>query len=88
MPPARFHAIWPEVYMNMRCKQCAESFPANQPFTMWEVRRAQVMPADNEGMANHVHLEDAGVFCSRKCLTDYLKAGDRSGVFDLGTRKA
>jgi hypothetical protein len=25
------------------------------------------------------------LFCSRKCLGDYLKAGDRSGVFDLGS---
>jgi hypothetical protein len=74
--------------MSMRCKHCAESFPKNQPYTMWEVRREQVMPVDTEGMTNNVHLEDAGVFCSRKCLTDYLQAGDRSGVFDLGARKA
>jgi hypothetical protein len=74
--------------MSMRCKQCAESFPKNQPFTMFELRRSGVMPADNEGMTSTVHLEDAGIFCSRKCLGDYLKAGDRSGIFDLGARKA
>jgi len=73
--------------MSMRCKQCAESFPKGQSYTMWEVRREQVIPADNESMTHSVHMEDAGVFCSRKCLTDYLKAGDRSGVFDLGSRK-
>lgn len=74
--------------MSMRCKQCGEGFPKNQPFDMWEVRRQQVMPSDADGLTNSVHLEDAGVFCSRRCLTDYVKAGDQSGVFGLGTRKA
>jgi hypothetical protein len=73
--------------MSMRCKQCAESFPKGQSYDMWEVRRMHVAPADTESMTTNVNLEDAGVFCSRKCLTDYLKAGDRSGVFDLGGRK-
>ena len=71
--------------MSMRCKQCAETFPKNQPFDMFELRRNKVLPADAEAMTSSVHLEDAGLFCSRKCLGDYLKAGDRSGVFDLGS---
>jgi hypothetical protein len=71
----------------MRCKQCAESFPKGQPYDMWEVRRQHVSPVDAESMTANVNMEDAGIFCSRKCLTDYLKAGDRSGVFDLGGRK-
>jgi hypothetical protein len=29
-------------------------------------------------------MEDSGLFCSRKCLGDYLRSGERSGVFDLG----
>jgi hypothetical protein len=70
--------------MSMRCKQCAETFPKNQPFDMFELRRNKVLPADAEALTSSVHLEDAGLFCSRKCLGDYLKAGDRSGVFDLG----
>jgi len=70
--------------MSMRCKQCGESFPKNQPFDMFELRRNKVLPADVEAMTTSVHLEDAGLFCSRKCLGDYLKSGDRSGVFDLG----
>jgi hypothetical protein len=71
--------------MSMRCKQCAETFPKNQPFDMFELRRNKVLPADAEALTSSVHLEDAGLFCSRKCLGDYLKAGDRSGVFDLGS---
>ena len=73
--------------MSMRCKQCAEAFPKGQPYDMWEVRRQHVSPLDQESVTSNVNMEDAGVFCSRKCLTDYLKAGDRSGVFDLGGRK-
>jgi hypothetical protein len=72
--------------MSMRCKQCAESFPKGQPFDMWEVRRMHVAPVDADSLATNVNMEDAGVFCSRKCLADYLKAGDRSGMFDLGRR--
>lgn len=26
--------------MSMRCKQCAESFPSNQPFDVFELRRS------------------------------------------------
>jgi hypothetical protein len=71
----------------MRCKQCHESFPINKPYDMWEVRRQFVEP-DASAEAKHVHLEDAGVFCSRQCVKEYLRAGDKSGVFDLGSRKA
>lgn len=70
--------------MSMRCKQCAESFPKNQPFDVFEMRRNKVLPADADGMTSAVMMEDGGMFCSRKCLGDYLKAGDKSGVFDLG----
>ncbi len=51
------------------------------------MRRQHVTPIDAESLTANVQMEDAGIFCSRKCLTDYLKAGDRSGVFDLGGRK-
>jgi hypothetical protein len=54
---------------------------------MWEVRRMHVAPTGGESRTANVNMEDAGVFCSRKCLADYLKVGDRSGVFDLGGRK-
>ena len=67
----------------MRCKQCGEAFPKGQPYNMWEMRRQEVTPADSEGLAVHMTLEDGGVFCSRPCLTSYLRSGDRSGVFDL-----
>ena len=70
--------------MSMRCKQCSESFPKNQPFDMFELRRSKVLPSDAEALTTSVHLEDAGLFCSRKCLGDYLRAGDKSGLFDLG----
>jgi hypothetical protein len=39
-------------------------------------------PSD-DGMTHSDQIEDAGVFCSRKCLGDYLKSDDQSGVFDL-----
>ena len=70
--------------MSMRCKQCAESFPKNQPFDVFELRRHKMLPADPDGMTHSDQLEDGGLFCSRKCLGDYLKSGERSGVFDLG----
>ena len=28
-------------------------------------------------------IEESGMFCSRKCLSDFLGSGDKSGVFDL-----
>ena len=74
--------------MSMRCKQCAEAFPKNQPFDMFELRRHKLLPADPDGMTHADTIEDSGIFCSRKCLTDYLGSGDKSGVFDLaGLRK-
>jgi len=71
----------------MRCKQCNESFPKNKAYDMWELRRQFVEPNANSE-STHVHLEDAGVFCSRQCIKEYLRVGDKSGVFDLGSRKA
>ena len=67
----------------MTCKQCGESFPKNQPYDVFELRRHKVLPADADGMTSTVMQEDAGVFCSRKCLGDHIKVADRSGVFDL-----
>lgn len=72
----------------MRCKQCGESFPNGQSFNVWELKRQEISPGDVQGLTTNVHLEDAGVFCSRQCLTSYLKSGDKSGVFDLGGRRA
>jgi hypothetical protein len=68
----------------MYCKQCGESFPKNQPFDVFEFRRHKLLPADPAGMTHSDVIEDGGMFCSRKCLGDYIKAGDKSGVFDLG----
>lgn len=67
----------------MVCKQCAESFPSSQPYDVFELRRHKMMPADATGMMHTDHLEDAGVFCSRKCLGDYIRATEQSGIFDL-----
>ena len=36
--------------MSMRCKQCAESFPKNQPYDLFELRRHKFLPADPDGM--------------------------------------
>ena len=69
--------------MSMRCKQCGEAFAKNQPFDVFEFRRHKFLPADNDGMTHTDTIEDAGVFCSRKCVRDYLGVGDKSGVFDL-----
>ena len=74
--------------MSMRCKQCGESFPKNQPFDMLEIRRHKMLPADSDGMTHSDMIEDGGIFCSRKCVGDYLSSRDKSGVFDLaGIRK-
>jgi hypothetical protein len=67
----------------MLCKQCGESFPKNQPFDVFEMRRHKMLPADADGMTHSDLIEDGGIFCSRKCVGDYMKAGDQSGVFDL-----
>ena len=71
--------------MSMVCKQCAESFPKNQPYDLFELRRHVCLPADPEGTMHNDLLEDGGTFCSRKCLGDYLKASDKSGLMDLGS---
>ena len=70
--------------MSMQCKQCGESFPKNQPFDTFELRRHKMFPSE-DGMTHGDQLEDAGVFCSRKCTGDYLKSHDKSGVFDLSS---
>jgi len=74
--------------MSMSCKQCGEGFAKGQSYDIFALRREKVMPSDAEGLITHTHTEDAGVFCSRRCVTDYLKAADKSGVFGLGMRKA
>jgi hypothetical protein len=74
--------------MSMNCKQCGESFPRNQPFDLFELRRHKLLPADADGMTHSDVIEDGGIFCSRKCVTDFLGSRDKSGVFDLaGIRK-
>lgn len=73
--------------MSMRCKQCGESFAKGTSHDVWEIRRQHVVPADGEGLVNSTFLTEGGVYCSRKCVTDYLNAGDSSGVFGLGSRK-
>ncbi len=35
-------------------------------------------------MTNTGMIEDGGIFCSRKCLTDFLSSRDKSGMLDLG----
>ena len=69
--------------MSMHCKQCAESFPKNQPYDLFELRRHVYLPADPEGTMHNALLEDGGTFCSRKCLSDYVSSQDMSGVFNL-----
>ena len=70
--------------MSMRCKQCAEGFPKNQPYDVFEFRRHKMLPADPDGMTHTGVMEDGGMFCSRKYMNDYLSSRDKSGVFDLG----
>jgi hypothetical protein len=71
----------------MRCKQCGESFPKNQPFDLFELRKHMYLPADVNSATHSDMVEDGGTFCSRKCLTDYLKASDKSGIMDLGSTR-
>jgi hypothetical protein len=73
--------------MSMRCKQCGESFPKNQPYDLFELRRHVYLPADPEGTTHNDMIGDGGTFCSRKCMSDYLKSSDKSGVMDLGSMR-
>jgi len=66
----------------MRCKQCGEPFSKSEGHEVWEMRRQYVQP-DQSGHGAHVHLEDAGIFCSRNCLRDHIGVGDKSGVFNV-----
>ena len=68
----------------MICKQCAESFPKNQPYDLFELRRHKFLPADPDVMTQTDIIEDGGMFCSLKCVTVFLSSRDKSGVFDLG----
>jgi hypothetical protein len=45
--------------------------------------RKQYVEPDQAGQGAHVHMEDAGVFCSRNCMRDHLGVGDKSGVFNV-----
>jgi len=74
--------------MGMQCKQCGESFPKNQPYDLFELRRHQYLPANSDGTMHNDMLADGGTFCSRKCLGDYLKASDKSGLMDLGSKRS
>jgi hypothetical protein len=73
--------------MSMHCKQCHESFPKNLPFDLFELRRHKYLPSDPQGLTQSSMLEDGGTFCSRKCLSDYLKVSDKSGLMELGSLK-
>jgi hypothetical protein len=73
--------------MSMYCKQCAEPFPKNQPFDLFELRRHTYLPADPESTIHNSVVGDGGTFCSRKCLTDYLKSTERSAAADLGSMR-
>ena len=72
----------------MQCKKCGEPLQKHGPFDVFEFRRHKRMPADSEGMTHADALEDSGSICSRKCLSDYLSAEDKSGVFDLSKLRA
>ena len=66
----------------MRCKQCETQFPKGSGYDMWQFRRQYVEP-NSEGESSNVHVEDAGVFCSRECLRGYLTGTDQSGILGL-----
>ena len=69
----------------MRCKQCEASFPKGQGYDMWQFRRQRVEPtgASEDSETSAVHVEDAGIFCSRECLRGYLTGTDQSGILGL-----
>ena len=66
----------------MQCKQCGETFSKSEAHDIWELRRQYVAPTAGSD-TGQIYLEDAGVFCSRNCLRDYLGAGNKSGIFNL-----
>jgi hypothetical protein len=66
----------------MRCKQCGDAFSKTEPYDLWELKRQYVQHTAG-GVGSNVHTEDAGVFCSRTCLKDYLRTGEKSGIFNV-----
>jgi len=66
----------------MQCKQCGEAFSGTEAHDIWELRRQYVAPY-KEGESRKLYLEDAGVFCSRGCIREYLGGGNKSGIFNL-----
>jgi hypothetical protein len=66
----------------MQCKHCGEAFSSSEGHDIWELRRQFVAP-HKEGETRQLYLEDAGVFCSRNCLREYLGSGNKSGIFNL-----
>ena len=52
--------------MSMRCKQCGEGFPKNQPYDLFELRKHKYLPADPQAVTHNDFLEDSVTFCSRK----------------------
>ena len=74
--------------MSIHCKQCGEAFATKEPFEVLEFRRHKLLPADSDGVIHTDTLEEAGAFCSSKCLADHLSSQDMSGVFDLSKLRA
>jgi hypothetical protein len=70
----------------MRCKQCGDAFSKTEPHDLWELKRQYIQHTPS-GVGANVHTEDAGVFCSRTCLREYLRTGEKSGIFDLPGKK-
>jgi len=46
--------------MAMRCKQCGESFPKGQTYSVFELKKSSVVPIDTDSQTSNVMLEDAG----------------------------
>jgi hypothetical protein len=72
--------------MGMQCKKCGEDFPKSQPFDLFEFRRHTYIPADPQGTTHSDMVGDGGMFCSRKCLGDYLNASEDASL-DLGSMR-
>ena len=53
------------------CKHCRLAFGLNYRVSVWELRHS-TFESTPDG-TGRVSYEDAGVFCSRACILDYLR---------------
>lgn len=66
-------------FSDLVCKQCGQPIYAGGTSYMNEIIHFDVRVIDsdpNPSTPTQVHTTDAGVFCSKRCLVEYLQKGE------------